>query len=196
MVSSPWRHFSHHLWAAHENDRTVAYPVPPRIDPLRSPRQLGRLAVAFAMYWPIGTPRIFATSSSRHPAIKLVESNDGLQSPAEHDQNPTSETGLHPRTAATTGEHDQDAQPPPTPVTPLTPAVQSVEHESDESKEDEDGYIGKSASLDVDKVPVQDPVLALRVSRTGHMFAVITKTSITIWQTKVCPPGIEAVCHS
>ena len=36
-----------------------------------------------------------------------------------------------------------------------------------------------------DMVPLKDPVLALRVARAGHLFAVITATSITVWQTKV-----------
>lgn len=33
-------------------------------------------------------------------------------------------------------------------------------------------------------VPTEDPIIALRVSRTGQLFAVITATSITLWQTK------------
>lgn len=139
------------------------------------------------MYWPIGTPRIFATSSSLTPAIRLVESNDGVQSPDERDQDvaPPIGPGLHPRAAA--GDHEQvDVQAPTTPITPLTPAVQSVEHAYEESKDYVSEVPETPSSLEADKVPVQDPVLALRVSRTGHMFAVITKTSITIWQTKVC----------
>lgn len=42
-----------------------------------------------------------------------------------------------------------------------------------------------SPDVDVPRVPVKDPILALRVSRAGHIFAVITKTSIVVWQTKV-----------
>lgn len=147
------------------------------------------------MYWPIGTPRIFATSSSRNPAIKLVESDDGAQDHAEHHQDVEPSSSLHPRAAA--GDHGQiDVQVPPTPVTPLTPAVQSVEYEFDASNEDVSRQPEKPASPDANKVPVQDPVLALRVSRTGHMFAVITKTSITIWQTKVRCCWVQACLFS
>jgi len=32
-------------------------------------------------------------------------------------------------------------------------------------------------------------ILGLRISRTGHLFAVITATSMTIWQTKVSARG-------
>lgn len=116
-----------------------------------------------------------------------------MQSPDEHDQDVAPATGLHPRAAA--GDHEQvDVQAPPTPITPLTPAVQSVEHGYDESKEDVPETPDKPASSDENKVPAQDPVLALRVSRTGHMFATITKTSITIWQTKVCPLRSVTLC--
>lgn len=31
-----------------------------------------------------------------------------------------------------------------------------------------------------------EPIIGLCVSRSGHMFATITKSSIVVWQTKVC----------
>jgi hypothetical protein len=134
------------------------------------------------MYWPIGTPRIYATGSSRSPTVKFLESHDGFQNPPEPELGASPPPGgLHPRAAA--GAHEElDVQPPPTPITPLTPAVQSVEHDG--------GMLGASSTSnnnqsEANTVPVKDPVLALRVSRAGHLFAVITATSITIWQTKV-----------
>ena len=133
------------------------------------------------MYWPIGTPRIYATSSSRAPTVKLVESHDGIQSPSELEPGASPPPGgLHPA-AASDGQGQDHLQPPPTPITPLTPAVQSVEHD--------DGTFPESHSQqqepETSKVPVADPILALRVSRAGHLFAVITATSITVWQAKV-----------
>ena len=67
-------------------------------------------------------------------------------------------------------------------MTPRTPAVQSVEHDDDAP--------GRSSPFDqqaaaTPEVPTKDPVLALSVSRTGHLYAVISRTSITVWQTKV-----------
>lgn len=133
------------------------------------------------MYWPISTPRIYATSSSRNPVFKLFESDDGLVSPS--DTQPVSSPPLNRSTSqeAAGSLEDIDAQPPPTPLTPHTPAVQSVEHDDDSSSS---AYPGFKAP-DSNTVPSKDPILALRMSRAGHLFAVITSTSITLWQTKV-----------
>jgi len=66
-------------------------------------------------------------------------------------------------------------------MTPATPGLRPVEHD----------YItdGRSSGATHDtpaaSIPVHEPVLALRVARPGHIFAVITATSMTIWQTKV-----------
>lgn len=131
------------------------------------------------MYWPIGTPRIYATSSSRAPAFKLVLSNDGLSSPSESTLAPSPAlSGIPSRRL---GHDDIEIQPPPTPLTPMTPAVQSVEY---------DDYLTPQQNSDSDVhdssgVPLKDPLLALRVSRSGQLFAVITSTSITVWQAKV-----------
>ncbi|KAI0159544.1 RIC1-domain-containing protein [Xylariaceae sp. FL1272] len=134
------------------------------------------------MYWPIGTPRIYATTTalaSTRPN-NLVVSNDGLSvnqstdsvdsAAAKEDSNNTAE----PR----------DAPLPltpglPTPV-PVTPGINSVDH---------DGFHGpdgepRSSGSGQPAIPTDEPVVALRVSRTGHLFAVITASTMTIWQTK------------
>ncbi|KAI8690656.1 RIC1 domain-containing protein [Fusarium sp. Ph1] len=137
------------------------------------------------MYWPIGTPRIHATSSSRAPAFKLVVSNDGLTSPSE-----SSLTASPSLASAQPRGHtldDLDSLPPPTPVTPVTPGVRPVEHDDYTTSRPQPSLEG----ADADGIPIKDPILALRVSRSGHLFAVITTTSITIWQTK--PAVILAV---
>lgn len=131
------------------------------------------------MYWPIGTPRIYATSSSRAPAFKLFLSHDGLPSPSE--TGPASPSLLNPNSRGAAGHDEVELHPPPTPITPVTPAVQSVEHDDfTSSRPSPDTH-----ESDADGLPVLDPILALRASRTGHMFATITATSITVWQTKV-----------
>jgi hypothetical protein len=134
-----------------------------------------------AMYWPIGTPRIYATSSSRAPAFKLFVSHDGLRSPrtdsSDNISNATS--GNHLRSSAV--PDISEIQSPITPITPLTPGILSVEHDDDEAPQSPE----EDESPDMDKVPLSDPILALRISRSGQLFAVITATSITIWQTKV-----------
>ncbi|KAG5959038.1 hypothetical protein E4U57_000986 [Claviceps arundinis] len=137
------------------------------------------------MYWPIGTPRIYATSSGRTPELNLFVSHDGLEQPgSSSSSHPVSQQHDHIRGSNATNESDVDAQPPPTPVTPATPAVQSIE---------QDDFAFQTASKDVpisngsgnkDALPLKDPVLALCVARTGHIFGVATATSITLWQTK------------
>ncbi|KAF4587696.1 DUF1339 domain protein [Ophiocordyceps camponoti-floridani] len=128
-----------------------------------------------AMYWPIGTPRIYATSSSPSLDLSLVVSHDGLPSPRLQDD------------ASTDGRRrssvleETDSLPP---LTPMTPAVQPVEH-------DDDALNAALSACQAHGVPLKDPILALRVARAGHIFAVITATSITIWQTK--PTVILAV---
>lgn len=67
-------------------------------------------------------------------------------------------------------------------MTPATPAVKPVER----YEFFPDGGAAKDHATEDRRVPVKDPVLALRIARTGQMFAVITATSITLWQTKVC----------
>ncbi|KAK5987627.1 Guanine nucleotide exchange factor subunit R06F6.8-like protein [Cladobotryum mycophilum] len=130
------------------------------------------------MYWPIGTPRLYATSSSRASDSNIFVSYDGLPSPFDSHQPSPLASGA--QSLASASQDELDIQPPLTPMTPATPAVKQVERfegtlDNHATKEQESGE---------KRVPLKDPVLALRVSRTGHMYAVITATSITLWQTK------------
>lgn len=126
------------------------------------------------MYWPIGTPRIYATSSSRAPDVNLILSPDGAP-PSPYLSDPTSPS------SPDDAHDDADLQPPPTPITPITPAVQPVEHHENPLNH----ATLASSSSEASGVPLKDPVMALRVARAGHLFAVITVTSITLWQIKV-----------
>lgn len=116
------------------------------------------------MYWPIGTPRIFATVGLRgqHSTV----SYDGLPSPdhsSQQDPRPAEE-----RVAT-------DLQIPITPATPATPGIRPVDSEF---------HDGTPTGLVPSCVPVADPILALRISRSGTLFTTITRTSMTIWQSK------------
>ena len=123
------------------------------------------------MYWPIGTPRIFATVTAQAtPPTAIQTSHDGVE--------PEPHGGL---SRSSTLE---------IPNTPVTPGIRSVEDEGDD-------YVQQPAnpqnipSLVPSSVPSQEPLLALRIARAGHLSATITGTSITIWQTK--PTVILAV---
>lgn len=128
------------------------------------------------MYWPVGTPRIYATSSNRASGSNLYVSHDGLPTP-----NPDAGADAPPSPSRSPTKDDDEAQLA-TPMTPATPAIEPVEHAE---HVDEESKTSTSRAPEANSVPLKDPILALRVSRTGQMFAVITATSITLWQTKV-----------
>lgn len=128
------------------------------------------------MYWPIGTPRIHATSSSRSSAFKFFVSHDGLTSPSDSSLTPSPgpSSSYQPR-----GPLDAlDSPPLPTPI---TPGIRPVEHDDFPASQPPQ----VSDNTEPGGIPIKDPILALRVSRTGNLFAAITTTSITVWQTKV-----------
>lgn len=135
------------------------------------------------MYWPVGTPSIFATSSSSGSDFNLVVSDDGL--PNHFDSPAAPGGGVPPESpfleAPIRGLSRRDTDPT-SPMTPATPAVKSVEKEDIESHLSEHQLASPRPPA---KVPLKDPILALRISRNGHIFAVITATSMTIWQAKV-----------
>ncbi|RYP64283.1 hypothetical protein DL771_008842 [Monosporascus sp. 5C6A] len=166
------------------------------------------------MYWPVGTPRVYAAttitttqaSAESTPASNYFLSHDG----ASLGNDANGETGddgvpAHYRslqgldtTASKGQEQDEKGTTnldiPFTPglKTPLTPAVNSVEHDQFQLH-DEHGSssLGDATTGGAGAVPSGEPVLALRVSRTGHIFAVITPTTMSIWQTK--PTVVQAV---
>jgi RAB6A-GEF complex partner protein 1 len=150
------------------------------------------------MYWPIGTPRIYATTTnSTANNLSLVVSHDGLSgerrngsanAPSDTASLSTLETTIEsdreagrepgPELEADPETNHRDAAVPITPglPTPATPGINSIEHE------DLEPY---STGSDRCSVPIGEPIVALKVSRTGHLFAAITASTLTIWQTKV-----------
>ncbi|KAL7628269.1 WD40 repeat protein [Parahypoxylon ruwenzoriense] len=147
------------------------------------------------MYWPIGTPRIYATTTSQASArTNLVISHDGITASAAADNESLS--SIEPPAPIIHEEQDRTILDthalPITPglKTPATPAVNSVEHDvyHDGSRQGSQQYL---PGFGGNGIPAGDPIIALKVSRTGHLFAVITTTTMTIWQTK--PTVIQAV---
>ncbi|KAL2178590.1 RIC1-domain-containing protein [Thermothelomyces heterothallicus CBS 202.75] len=139
------------------------------------------------MYWPLGTPRIYATSNSRQTGSLHTVSHDGLPSVPNASGQRADKGWLSSSPDSAHQDASTSAAPPPTttpltpvtPITPLTPVIKPVE--PDYLDEDSPAHsTGPAASA----IPLHEPILALRVARAGHIFAVITATSITIWQTK------------
>lgn len=130
------------------------------------------------MYWPVGTPRIYATSSSQPASFNIVVSHDGLSPPTPDDK--ADQASL--LTIDSTSSKELAIPPTPiTPLTPQTPGIKSVEHDLFDSPSEASTVNGPEPL----GIPLKEPILALRVSRLGQIFAVITATSMTIWQAKV-----------
>lgn len=127
------------------------------------------------MYWPVGTPRVFATSSNPPSALKVTVSHDGIPIPS-----PGQDTTDRASLLTADSVSSLDVPIPGTPLTPHTPAIRPVEHNLFDAASIDGSAGGTPAGI-----PLKEPILALRVSRTGHVFAVITATSMTIWQAKV-----------
>lgn len=132
------------------------------------------------MYWPVGTPRVYATSSSQTATFNLQVSHDGLSLPISDDAADKADSASL-LTADSASSHELLPSTPITPMMPQTPGIKSVEHDLLDSPSEDSIIKGPVAT----KIPLKEPILSLRVPRTGHLFAVITATSMTIWQAKV-----------
>jgi hypothetical protein len=145
------------------------------------------------MYWPVGAPRIYAATNSRSSRDRVLESDDDAES---RDTTDGSGSVVDAQSVVPVGGvedgHDglSDLPTPLTPITPMTPGIKPVEH-------DNRFFAGPTGNETILSGSTEtEPLLALRISRTGHLFAVITSTSLTIWQTKVCSPMSDLLNHS
>jgi hypothetical protein len=135
------------------------------------------------MYWPVGAPRIYAASNNSTSKGRIYHSNDDVESPNAAQS--SSYLNALSGASETTQDDEELLSGHLTPTTPRTPAIQPVELDAQRrppatSLDDlEDGH------NDSIREAGRQPILGLKMSRTGHLFAVITATSMTIWQTKV-----------
>ena len=136
------------------------------------------------MYWPVGAPRIYAASNSRSSRDRILESDDDAESRVTNDGSGSLADAASIVMAGRAEEEHESASTPLTPMTPMTPGIKPLEHDNRFAA----GLAGNE--LLISGPAEKEPLLALRISRTGHLFAVITSTSLTIWQTKVCTPKL------
>lgn len=133
------------------------------------------------MYWPIGAPRIYAASTSKAPRGRTFELDDDAES-----RETTEGSGSLLEAPSTGGDIDNGeisvVSTPVTPLTPVTPGIKPVEHDTQRRMSIRFNGPDNTFSASADN----EPLLSLKMSRSGHLFAVITSTSLTIWQTKVC----------
>jgi len=133
------------------------------------------------MYWPIGAPRIYAVTNSKLPRDRILESDDDAESREATEGSGSLVDAPSIDLDGRAEDEQENASGLSTPVTPMTPGIKPVEH--DTQRRFPPRFSGQETFLS--GIAEKEPLLALRISRTGHLFAVITSTSLTIWQTKV-----------
>ncbi|PBP26906.1 hypothetical protein BUE80_DR002197 [Diplocarpon rosae] len=139
------------------------------------------------MYWPIGAPRVYAASNAKAPSERVPESDDDAES---RDATEGSGSFLNiPSNGSDVRREDEneDHSEMSTPVTPMTPGVQLAEQDNYQRFPNRSTGVGSPVSEPAER----EPLISLKLSRTGHFFAVITSTSLTIWQAK--PTAITAL---
>lgn len=115
------------------------------------------------MYWPLGAPRSYA---QQLPLELSQISRDGIEDspPPVEDGGVTGDEINNENTVNTTSQH--------------THAEHS--HQGSQAERDVNGPSKEAENLTDD-----GKILSLRVSRYGHIFATITSSSLTVWQTQV-----------
>lgn len=137
------------------------------------------------MYWPIGAPRIYAASSSRTPKARVIQFDDDAES-----RETTEGSGSLINAPTSTSEVPDEDDPRSgllTPGTPVTPGIpKPVEYDTAQRRLSARALGSLEEKLeDIITKAEGEHILALQISRSGHLFAVITATSLTVWQTKV-----------
>jgi hypothetical protein len=72
-----------------------------------------------------------------------------------------------------------------TPLTPITPGIKPVENDGQRRLSTRGLGSIKDKLEDFITQHEDENIISLKISRSGHIFAVITSTTLTIWQTKV-----------
>jgi len=114
-------------------------------------------------YWPISSPSVFAATKRTDPG-RTNTSHDGV----EHKQSDGAHGGSDPQ-SQNQSEHEASA-------------------DSKSGVEEKNGAHSPQAGASVQSVEddIHGTIIAIRVTRSGHMFATLTRTTLTIWQTKAC----------
>jgi len=136
------------------------------------------------MYWPINLPRIYSASSSKVKKHQIVEFDDDAES---RDTTEGSGSLLNAPSIDSESKSDDGLGPPSAASTPpVTPGIQPLE-QFDPQRRLSTRLAGQNvpSAGSILESTDKEPLIGLRISRTGHLFAVITETSLTIWQTKV-----------
>ena len=125
------------------------------------------------MFWPIGSPRVYAATQHQLPKELRTISNDGLQSPSK----PAETNGARRITSATNAPQRQDGED----EKQHDPVTQGSDGTPSHPSGAPNGTLqGTEAEQHLD-----GEIVGLRVARNGHIFATITRSTLTVWQAKV-----------
>lgn len=132
------------------------------------------------MYLPIGAPRIYAASNTT-TNDHILDLDDASPSRDEGGDEGILSGLQSPASELKVEEHIGGGS---IPLTPTTPGIRPVEHDSLRRafSQFNDQY-GASSGYSA-----KDPLLSLKLSRSGQIFATITSTALTVWQTKARLP--------
>lgn len=114
-------------------------------------------------YWPISSPSVFAATKNTNLERTPV-SHDGTDEASQSGRDSATE-------AESADETDNDAS---------ENGLEQVKEEGDEQKSAQTNNLLRFAEDDV-----HGEIIAIRVARSGQLFATLTRTTLTIWQTKV-----------
>jgi hypothetical protein len=112
-------------------------------------------------YWPISSPSVFAATKSTN----VERSHDGTDRASQNGQDDASE-------AESTDGTDDDT------------SVASSEESTSVRTEQEAQQTGVPEQFAEEDE--HGEIIAIRVTRSGQLFATLTQSTLTIWQTKVC----------
>jgi hypothetical protein len=119
-------------------------------------------------YWPFASPSVFAASKHTH-ADRVQISHDGVE-PAKPDRQHVATTERTYSSVAGSGEKPDPERELADDI-PVKEAEQSAE-------------LGRNPARQSAEEDINGEIIAIRVTRSGHMFATVTRTTLTIWQTK------------
>ena len=112
-------------------------------------------------YWPISSPSVYA--ATKHSDLgRAHTSHDGVEHKRPNEKHDES-------------NGDRQAQ---------TEDETSPQGESGLEEKDGAQLLQTSAPNGLIEDDIHGEIIAVRVTRSGHMFATLTRTTLTIWQTK------------
>ena len=115
-------------------------------------------------YWPISSPSVFAATKNTNLERTPV-SHDGTNEAAQSGRGGASDAG-----STDAGDEDMSTEEP-------------EELKEDEKKQEKSQTDALEQLVEDD---VHGKIVAIPVTGSGQLFATLTRTTLTVWQTKVC----------